>query len=94
MTKQILSQFEIEGGIGETSISITPDMNIKLKTIENDIFNSSDIQVKVDLIRRRILQLIIIKMSLQLIIITYQMLFMLLLNMVLLLLNQTYQAKL
>lgn len=48
MTKQILSQFEIEGGIPETSISITPDMNIRLQTIENDIFNSSDIQVKVD----------------------------------------------
>ena len=53
MTKQILSQFEIEGGIGETSISITPDMNIKLKTIENDIFNSSDIQVKVDFSKKK-----------------------------------------
>lgn len=53
MTKQILSQFEIEGGIGETSISITPDINIKLKTIENDIFNSSDIQVKVDFYKKK-----------------------------------------
>ena len=53
MTKQILSQFEIEGGIGETSISITPDMNIKLKTIENDIFNSSDIQVKVNFSKKK-----------------------------------------